>query len=89
MIKKCKVISRNSLVMVVLYDSTEVQLPSDQTDCTEVFIRKTDNNYVLSSEEEFTKTSKRTYKKISGAELAEADTIKSDNKSADNETNIS
>lgn len=73
MIKKCKVIARNTIHMVVIYDGIEVQMPTDFTSDTEVYIRKVGNGFVLSSENEFTKFNKKKQKKTSGAELAKAD----------------
>jgi len=54
MIKECKVLSRNSLVMVVDYDGKEVQLPTDGRRTPTVYV-KHDATFEVVSKEDFDK----------------------------------
>lgn len=59
MIKKCKVLTRNLEVMVVKYDDTEVQMPSDKSNSQFVFVKKDGNTYIIVTEAEFSTQVKR------------------------------
>ena len=59
MIKKCKVLTRNTEVMVVKYDDTAVQMPSDKSNSRFVFIKKDGDTYTTVTEIEFSAQSKR------------------------------
>lgn len=59
MIKKCKVLIRNTEVMVVKYDDIEVQMPSDKSSSRFAFIKKDRNTYTTVTEIEFSAQSKR------------------------------
>ena len=47
MVKECKVIMRNHLVMVVLYGNKEIQLPTDNTNNPIVYVKKEYGKYIL------------------------------------------
>lgn len=70
MIKKCKVLIRNELVMVVDYDGEKVQLPSSDVIEDEVYIKYEDNKYYLSSKSESENIIKPIVEKVEEAELA-------------------
>lgn len=70
MIKKCKVIARNAINMVIVYDGIEVQMPTDGTCDNDIYVKKINNTFILSSEDEFVKNIKTNQKKKSEAELA-------------------
>lgn len=70
MIKKCKVLSRNAINMVVMFDSLEVQMPSDGTIDKEVYVKKIGNSFAISSIEDYIRQSKKKQSKTSVAELA-------------------
>lgn len=89
MIKKCKILTRNTINMVILYDGVEVQLPADHTIDKIIYVKKTDNSFSISSEEEFERSIKKKQKKVSEVELAKVDNIENDNKTTDRNTNIS
>jgi hypothetical protein len=47
MIKECKVLLRNKLVMVVDFDGKEIQMPSDHTDKNTVFVKHENDRYTI------------------------------------------
>lgn len=53
--KKCRVISRNNLVMVVAYEDLKIQLPSDKSQSEYVYVKKENDKYVVVNESEATK----------------------------------
>ena len=53
MIKECKVILRNELVMVVLFDGKEIQITSDKQNTTTVFVKLEKGKYSIVSKDEF------------------------------------
>jgi len=64
MIKKCKVIFRNSINMVVDFDGIELQMPTDGLDNYEVFVNFKDNKYTLSTKDDYEKTLKTIKNKV-------------------------
>ena len=51
MIKKCTVISRNELVMVVEYDEKKIQFPTDKKTDDFVYVKFDKGDYSISNEE--------------------------------------
>lgn len=47
MIKECKVLLRNKLVMVVNFNGKEIQMPSDHTDKNTVFVKHENDRYTI------------------------------------------
>lgn len=70
MIKKCKVLTRNELNMVIMYDDIEVQMPTDGTYDKYIYVKKYNNTYALSSEDEYKKKQNKNKAKKSEVELA-------------------
>lgn len=62
MIKKCKIVAINDVVMVIDYAGTLVQLPATHTTDDFVFVkRNTENKFFIVSEDDF----KRQYRTVS------------------------
>ncbi len=69
MIKKCNVLMRNNLVMVVDFEGKKVQMPSDNGDEENIYIELQDNKFTVVSKEKYNsslrpiKKEKTVYKK--------------------------
>ena len=62
MIKKCKIVAINDVVMVIDYAGTLIQLPATRTTDDFVFVkRNTENKFFIVSESDF----KRQYRTVS------------------------
>ena len=53
MIKECKVILRNPIHMVVMFDDTEVQMPTDEAKNPIVYVELDNAKYSISTKEKF------------------------------------
>lgn len=58
MIKECKVILRNSAVMVVDFGGTKVQFPTTKTNGEVVYVEYIDGKYSIVSKEDYEKSLK-------------------------------
>lgn len=47
MIKECKVLMRNELVMVIDFDGKEIQMPSDHKDSNIVFVKYENDRFSI------------------------------------------
>lgn len=79
MTRKCKVIARNAINMVIVYDGVEVQMPTDGTCDKEIYVKQIDDNYSISSIKEVEKENKFKKNK-SVAELAKSNVATDDEK---------
>ena len=59
MIKKCTVISRNELVMVVEYDEKKIQFPTDKKTDDFVYVKFENENYSISDKESYDSDAKK------------------------------
>ncbi|MDU7030173.1 MAG: hypothetical protein E6357_21115 [Clostridiales bacterium] len=53
MIRECKVLMRNNLVMVVDFEGKEVQMPSDNGDEVNIYVELQDNKFTVVSKEKY------------------------------------
>lgn len=53
MIRECKVLMRNNLVMVVDFEGKEVQMPSDNGNEETIYIELQDNKFTVVSKEKY------------------------------------
>lgn len=73
MIKECKVILRNHLIMVVLYGDKKIQMPTDNTNKQTVYVKKENGKYILVDKLEEVKSPK--YEKPKKNKAIEADLV--------------
>lgn len=62
MVKECRVVLRNPINMVVLFDGVEVQMPTDNGSKSVVYIKYDNGNYIICEEsvyDEYLNKSKR------------------------------
>lgn len=73
MVKECKVILRNQLIMVVLYGDKIIQMPTDNTNKHTVYVKKEYGKYFLVDklEEEKPKYEKSKKKKTIETDLVD------------------
>jgi hypothetical protein len=74
MIKECKVIMKNPINMVVLFDGIEVQMPSNDKVSTIAYVEYDNSKYYLSSKDEYEKelaSEKRNKTKQKAEEVSE------------------
>lgn len=73
MIKECKVILRNQLIMVVLYGNKKIQMPTDNTNKQTVYVKKENGKYILVDKFEEVKSPK--YEKPKKNKAIETDLV--------------
>ena len=73
MIKECKVVLRNQLIMVVLYGDKKIQMPTDNTTKQTVYVKKENEKYILVDKLEETKSFK--YEKQKRNKAIETDLV--------------
>ena len=59
MIKKCNVLFRNELVMVVEYDNKKIQFPTDKKTDDFVYVKFENENYSISDKESYDSDAKK------------------------------
>lgn len=73
MIKECKVILRNQLIMVVLYGDKKIQMSTDNTSKQTVYVKKENGKYILVDKLEEAKSPK--YEKTKKNKTIETDLV--------------
>lgn len=72
MIKECKVLLRNEYVMVIDFEGTKIQMPSDNSDSNTVFVKYEKDRYSITDKlEEKKKIIPKKEKKVTEVELAD------------------
>lgn len=76
MIKECKVATDNELNMVILFNGSEIQMPSTKNNDKTVFVKCENNKYSLVDREIYIKSLKPTNKKSAKVDKEIIDSVK-------------